>query len=104
MIGWHCPVRAITGLPCPGCGMSRALLSLLYGDIAQSLYYHPMLVPTGIAALIALFVPEKRKTTAIIWCILMTVCYGWRMITIFPQPPMDYTPGLVETLITKGIL
>lgn len=31
---WRCPFRAVTGLPCPGCGMTTALLALVRGDLA----------------------------------------------------------------------
>lgn len=32
-----CAWRAVTGLPCPGCGMTRSTLALLRGDWQQSL-------------------------------------------------------------------
>lgn len=37
-----CVVRFVTGVPCPGCGMTRAWLALLRGDLAAALAYHPM--------------------------------------------------------------
>ena len=30
-VGWPCPVRMATGLPCPGCGLTQATLHLLSG-------------------------------------------------------------------------
>ncbi len=38
--GWQCPVRAVLGIPCPGCGLSRAMLSLLKGDWRAALSMH----------------------------------------------------------------
>jgi hypothetical protein len=35
-----CPFMLLTGLPCPGCGMTKSLLFLLNGDIQKSLSYH----------------------------------------------------------------
>lgn len=43
-----CALRTWLGIYCPGCGGSRSFRFLLYGQILQSLFYHP-LVPYGAA-------------------------------------------------------
>lgn len=40
-----CPIRHFTGVPCPGCGMSRAMGCLLRLDFAGSLRCNPSLIP-----------------------------------------------------------
>ena len=37
-----CPFRRITGVWCPGCGMTRAFGWLAHGDLHQALRYHPL--------------------------------------------------------------
>lgn len=37
-----CPFYTITGLPCPGCGLTRALVCLGHGQLIQSLHWHPL--------------------------------------------------------------
>jgi len=39
---WGCPLLNLTGVPCPGCGMSRAFLAFFRLDLAQAFHYHPM--------------------------------------------------------------
>jgi len=42
--GWvvfPCPFKTVTGLPCPGCGMTRACHAALHGDWAQVLKMNP---------------------------------------------------------------
>lgn len=39
-IGLGCPLYQLTGLQCPGCGNSRAVLALLRLDIAGALRYN----------------------------------------------------------------
>ncbi len=39
-----CPLHALTGLYCPGCGSTRALHALLHGDVGQAMAMNPLLV------------------------------------------------------------
>ncbi|HEX5614778.1 MAG TPA: DUF2752 domain-containing protein [Acidimicrobiia bacterium] len=51
-----CPLRATTGIPCPFCGMTRAVTAAVRGDVAASLRYNPggiVLVVLAIAVLVA---------------------------------------------------
>lgn len=36
-----CDLQRISGLPCPGCGGTRAVYYLCKGDLIQSFLYHP---------------------------------------------------------------
>jgi hypothetical protein len=45
-----CTLYAATGLHCAGCGGTRAAHALLNGRIAQSVAYHPFLIPLLVAA------------------------------------------------------
>jgi len=52
-----CPFRLASGLPCPGCGLTRSVVALAHGDPAASLYFHPLGLPV-VAALVGLVVLE----------------------------------------------
>ena len=39
-----CMMLRFTGLYCPGCGGTRAFISLLHGRFLDSLYYHPIVL------------------------------------------------------------
>jgi hypothetical protein len=42
-IPWiSCPFNTLTGLPCPICGISRASVLMLHGDIGGSFRMHPL--------------------------------------------------------------
>lgn len=57
-VGITCPIKYITGISCPGCGLSRAWFHALTLDLASAFAYHPLfwLVPFAAMA----FVLEKR--------------------------------------------
>ena len=39
-----CPLKFITGISCPGCGMTRAYYALLHLDIKLAFHYHPLFI------------------------------------------------------------
>lgn len=42
-IGLYCPFHEITGLYCPGCGLTRMIKSIAYLDFYQAFRYNPLL-------------------------------------------------------------
>jgi hypothetical protein len=37
---WECPFFKLTGVPCPGCGLTRACMLLAKGDVQSSIRFH----------------------------------------------------------------
>jgi hypothetical protein len=37
-----CPTATFLGVPCPGCGLTRATLALLHGDLRAAVRLHPL--------------------------------------------------------------
>jgi hypothetical protein len=46
-----CGLRAMLGIPCPGCGMTRALLAAARLDWAAAMRWHPLALPLLAVAL-----------------------------------------------------
>lgn len=85
-----CPFKEITGLPCPGCGTTRAALALAKFDFAGALVRFPL--PTlawtaligggllaGLSALLKIDVPEPPRTLNIwqIAVVCMVILANW---------------------------
>jgi len=47
-LGFPCSFKQVTGLPCPGCGGTRAVCFLAEGNLWQSFQNHPFVVYTGL--------------------------------------------------------
>ena len=59
-----CLFRYVTGLPCPGCGLTRSFSCILHGDFARGYDFHPfgyLLLPLFILAASTLFLPNSFK-------------------------------------------
>lgn len=41
-VGWRCPVLLVAGVPCPTCGITRAVRLALHGDFAGATRLHPL--------------------------------------------------------------
>lgn len=50
-----CPLRYVTGIPCPGCGMTRAVWSALQLDFISAWYYHPLFLITPLMVFLFVF-------------------------------------------------
>lgn len=61
-----CPVALLTGVACPGCGMSRAIAWMFRGDFERSVSYHPL------APLLVLI-----SVVAVVWAVGRRF-RGWR--------------------------
>lgn len=46
-----CPVRRVTGRPCPGCGGTRSLVRMMHGDLRGASRAHPVAPALGLLLL-----------------------------------------------------
>lgn len=85
-MGWPCLFRAITGIPCIGCGLSRAWLAALQFDLASAFRYHPMFWSIPVLILLAFFdgkLLRKELWNRILLIVLtagLAVCYLIRFV------------------------
>ena len=80
LVGVTCPIKFLTGVSCPGCGMSRAEFAFIRGHIRKAFYYHP-LFPLPIVVLILL--PFRKKIPEFIKRIFLLVIIMAFMIVFF---------------------
>ena len=91
-----CMFHKLTGLYCPGCGGTRALSSLLHGDLKTSLHNNLLLIPGGLTLVLLTvkknFIPNRHAIIAIIAVIVVfTVlrnipCEPFTLLAPIPAP------------------
>jgi uncharacterized protein DUF2752 len=87
-----CPFRLLTGLPCPGCGLTRSLVSLLHGDLSAAVFFHP-LGPVAAGAVLAVVFVELRRT----W-------QAGNAGVLAPAPPSNRCAGRAQAINRLGWL
>lgn len=98
-IGITCPIKFITGISCAGCGMSRAYVSLIKGDVAMAFYYHPLFMLPPVLLLSLIFrnrMNDKMFKVLISICVILFVAvYVFRLI--------DTSDDIVVCSINNGM-
>ena len=94
-----CIFHTITGLPCPSCGMTRAVISLGHGDIRAAFFLNPVSILIYFAAWLGLIlsllqVVFEEKYIEIIWnrskgalfpivLIIMALTWTYKLVSHF---------------------
>jgi len=93
LFGSVCPSKILFGLPCPGCGLTRAALLMLGGDIIGSLRMNPILPFLFVYAILVLLKKKKAAQNYIIFVIILSFAvFGYRVIFLFGTEPVVYNP------------
>lgn len=82
-----CPLYTGVGIPCPGCGLTRAWRLFFTGQISAAFKMHPLFFVPPLV-----LIPKCRKKWVIV-CITIAflAVYAARMAAMFPtEPPLNY--------------
>lgn len=104
----NCIIQLLIGYPCPGCGMSRAVLALLQFDFISAWHYQPVVFILPILGFVIIFkeIPwvNKMYQNNVLWIVvlvLISVTYILRMILVYPHSPMEYNEQNLFQLIVR---
>lgn len=92
-----CPIKLLIGLPCPGCGMTRAILCLLKLDFKGSFRYNALWLILLFIVVVAILkkygIFKKLYYSRVFWMVIgatILTYYILRLIYVYPNEPMDY--------------
>ncbi len=79
-----CPFRLLTGISCPGCGMTQAFLALAEFDVSLAIKLNPFSVPLFlyfVASTVKLRIPLSRDIKFYLSVVLIVVIIFWWLLT-----------------------
>jgi hypothetical protein len=95
---WPCPIRHGLGIPCPGCGITRAMLALIRGDWLTAITIHafaPMawvivfliglgaILPTHVRRMVGNRLAQVEQRTGLTLVLLLFMMVYWLVRLIF---------------------
>ena len=104
-LSFGCPIRLLTGISCPGCGMSRAVTALLKLDFALAFEMHPLvfILPVAVAVYFLRRSIPKRMMVAL--CVLalslLLIVYIVRMSQQGNVVYAEFESGLIYKLFQR---
>jgi hypothetical protein len=75
--GLPCPLRTVTGVPCPLCGMSTAVKAGLAGHLRTSIAANPFGVVALVVAVALLAVPRVRTVRVPVALLVACAATSW---------------------------
>ncbi|WP_439029605.1 DUF2752 domain-containing protein [Gordonia terrae] len=89
-----CPFAAMTGLPCPGCGLTRSWVAFMHGDVGAAFTFNVfgplLLILTAVTVVAAIVTLARRRRSPL---------GGWRDIVLGPAGAV-----LLGVWLTYGLL
>lgn len=100
---YKCPFEYIIGIPCPGCGMTRAFIALLKLDFAEAFYFHPLFPIVIIVLIFAVldylkifaFSRKFKDIATIVIPLIFIAVYFIRMFSGSPIVQLDFAGSLI---------
>jgi hypothetical protein len=72
-----CPLRTVTGVPCPFCGMTRGVTAAVHGELGRAVFLNPGSV-VAIALTVLILLAWRRKRVQIpVWVVALTLGLMW---------------------------
>jgi hypothetical protein len=72
-----CPLRALTGLPCPLCGSTRGVLAAVHGDLGRALSLNPASILVLVLAVLIVAGWRFEQVRIPVWVIAVAMGVLW---------------------------
>lgn len=94
-----CPIKFLFGIPCFGCGMTRAWIQILHGNIGAAFYYHPLWPCPILFILLYVFLRPKHRygynLSVMLMVCLFVIAYAVRIYVHCPIVAINLHEGFI---------
>jgi hypothetical protein len=90
-----CTLKRVTGVPCPTCGLTRGVTTILRdGDVPKGISYNPLVMTLGLAAILVLALRlllgrtprlemSRRERAIVLWSLVVLLLANWAYVIAF---------------------
>ena len=75
--GAPCPLRALTGIPCPLCGMTTSVTAVVHLDPVSAVAANPAGVLAALLAVALLVMRDRRQVEVPVWVLPIGLALIW---------------------------
>ena len=72
-----CPLRTLTGIPCPLCGSTRGVIAAVHGHLGHALALNPASLLVLVLAAMLVFGWRVERVRIPVWCIVAVFAVLW---------------------------
>lgn len=72
-----CPLRTLTGIPCPLCGMTRGVTAAVHADLGRAAFLNPGSVVAVVLAVLLLLAWRTNRIHVPVWLITLILGFLW---------------------------
>ncbi len=85
-----CPLRTLTGVPCPLCGMTRGVTAAVHGHLGHALFLNPGSIAAVILAVVLLVAWRTQRVTVRVWMIvaILGLLWSWQLFKYATGRPL----------------
>ena len=76
-----CPLRTLTGIPCPLCGMTRGVTAAVHADLGRAAFLNPGSIVLVVLAVLLLVAWRSKRLDVPTWVIvgLLSLMWCWQL-------------------------
>ncbi len=85
-----CPLRTLTGIPCPLCGMTRGVTAAVHGHLAHAAVLNPGSVAVVAAAVLLLLAWRTKRIHVPVWLValILGLLWSWQLFKYATGRPL----------------